>query len=146
MFGLLGHNNISAGCTVRYHITVMFIQILPLLLLHTLCTHSSAGHFLPPIQTNARSVTSVKRTITPQTWSWSGECSCLVLPFLNCVHCVLCVMITVQYGDDASRLHALHASVHQSSISPSDSCGSSAASGGYHSSRVDNKAQFCSIC
>lgn len=27
MFGLLGHNNLSAGCAVRYHITVMFIQI-----------------------------------------------------------------------------------------------------------------------
>lgn len=142
MFGLLGHNNLSAGCAVRYHITVMFIQIqsspiVKCTKLYAPC-HSQHRAFLHCNPNKCMRRHIFKHTITPQIrvliWSYSRPA---LLGFLNYVHCILCCN---------DRLHALHASVHQSSISSGDSCGSGTASGGYHSSQVDNKRQFCSIC
>lgn len=95
MFGLLGHNNLSAGCAVRYHITVMFIQIqsspiVKCTKLYAPC-HSQHRAFLHCNPNKCMRRHICKHTITPQIrgliWSYSRPA---LLGFLNCVHCILC--------------------------------------------------------
>lgn len=78
MFGLLGHNKLSAGCTLRYHVTIMFI---PITSPSYCCMHKNTAHVLPapgafPVQQRRRHI--CKRTITRQIKVICG-CSCVGL-------------------------------------------------------------------
>lgn len=87
MFGLLGHNKLCAGCTVRYHTTIMFIQIQSS---HIVETHKTAQILpqptqgIPSLQLSLHTLnTPIRHTITSQIsliWSYRG------FAVLNCVH------------------------------------------------------------
>lgn len=110
MFGSLGHNNLSAGCTVRYHITIVFIQIQFSYIaertkMHTSC-HSQLRAFLHLITWSRRTHRHICKKYnytTDISLIWS--CSCVDSLNLTVSMRILLVMITVKYGKDVHRRH-----------------------------------------